>query len=167
MSKRNKNKYEIYDNLAIIVTTKGERITVDRCDLDSLKNHSWYITTRGYAATTVGGKRIYLHRLLMNPDKYQVDHINRNKLDNRRYNLRLVTNQENHFNKTENRNNTSGKAGVYHHTQCDRWCVQITVNGKTIHGGLFKEFSKAVEAREALERKYFSFNNHQSNNKKG
>lgn len=160
MSNRNKNKYEVKDDVVVIVTRKGERIIIDNDDFNLLKNHSWYTTSRGYAAASVNGVCIYMHRLLMSPEKYQVDHINRNKLDNRKKNLRIVTNQENHFNKTENRNNTSGKAGVYHHSQCDRWCAQITVNGKTIYGGLFKEFSKAVEARETLELKYFSFDKH-------
>lgn len=160
MSSRNKNEYELCGDVAVIITRKGDRILVDCDDLEYLKGYSWHITSKGYARTRVNGKGVYMHRLLMNPDKYQVDHINHIKLDNRKNNLRLVTNQENHFNKVETRSNTSGKAGVYHHSQCDRWCVQIIVNGKTIYGGLFKEFSKAVEAREELERKYFLFDKH-------
>ena len=160
MSSRNKNKYEVRCNIAVIITRKGDRILVDCDDLEYLKGYSWHITSKGYACTSVNGEKVYMHRLLMNPKDHQVDHINLNKLDNRKNNLRIVSNQQNHFNRPINRNNTSGHTGIYRHNQCDRWCVQITINGKTIHGGLFKEFSKAVEAREALEQKYFLFDKH-------
>jgi len=58
-------------------------------------------------------KKVYMHRVVNNtPDNLQTDHINHNQLDNRRINLRSVTNQQNAFNASLNKANTSGTKGV-------------------------------------------------------
>lgn len=158
--RKNTNKYEICGDVARIITAKNNIIIVDADDLENLKKYSWYVSSRGYACTRKQGKLMYLHRILMNPRNLQVDHMNRNKLDNRKCNLRVVTNQENHFNRPVNRNNKSGHTGVYFHKQCSKWCVQLRKGNRTIHGGTFDKLSLAIEARENLEVIYFTFEKH-------
>ena len=98
MSKPNTNTYKINDDVCEIHTIKGDVIYVDYYDFENskLREHCWYVTSRGYVASRINGKITYIHRLIMKPGKLQVDHINHNKLDNRRLNLRVVTNLENH-----------------------------------------------------------------------
>ena len=154
--RKNTNKYVFRNDHIEIITRKGETILIDFEDFEKCKTISWCVDSKGYAN---GGNKLIgtvrLHRFIMNPGKYHVDHINRNKLDNRRENLRLVTNQENHFNQNIPMNNSSGHIGVYFNKQCRKWCSQITVDGKTISGGLFKNIEDAIRKREELEQKYF------------
>lgn len=79
-------------------------------------------------------------------------------VDNRGYangiNTKIVTNQENHFNEGLSKNNSSGVKGVYYNKDCDKWVCQITLNGKTIYGGLFDNLEMAVSKRKSLEEKY-------------
>ena len=138
-----------------IITANGDRILVDTSNLPIVSQYSWHVTTRGYAATRINGRIVYMHRMLMCPGELQVDHINQNKLDNRRFNLRIVTNQQNHFNRPLNSNNSSGVTGVYWNRDCQKWCAQITINGKTISGGLFHDFEDAVLKRMELEEIHF------------
>lgn len=96
-----------------------------------------------------------LHRLLANAPKdrsLHVDHINGNKLDNRRENLRVVTTQKNQVNrKNLNRNNTSGIRGVAFVTAFGKWRAQITFQKKNRHLGLFRTKDEAISARRAAE----------------
>ncbi len=82
------------------------------------------------------------------------DHINRNKLDNRRINLRVVTPHESNLNRCKlQKNNRSGFSGVH----CDRgrWAAKLDIKGKRIYLGWFKEKMDAVEARKEAERRYY------------
>ena len=152
---RNKNVITIKENHAEIKTAKGEIILIDVSDVKSCKEHSWYIDDRGYPST--GGKGLKttrLHRFLIG-ETNGLHHVNRNKLDNRRCNLRLVTPQQNQFNQGLSKNNTSSVKGVYYNKKCKKWCCQITVNRKCIYSKLFESFEEAVEQRIILESKYF------------
>ena len=90
----------------------------------------------------------------------QIDHINHNPDDNRIKNLREVSNQENQKNQSVYRNNTSGHVGVYWCKIRSRWRAKITVNGKNIYLGYFKEKEDAIKARKEAEAKYKFHKNH-------
>jgi hypothetical protein len=66
-----------------------------------VEKYLWSINLAGYAQARVNGTTKLLHHLIMGKPKkpYVTDHINRNKLDNRRVNLRFVTERENALNK--------------------------------------------------------------------
>lgn len=110
-------------------------------------SHSWSLT-RGYAASKSEGKTIYLHRLIARaPDSKVVDHINRNKLDCRRSNLRVVTQRENMANLTAPcRTNNSGYRGVSHCRQTGRFKAYATIGGKQHWLGRFDTPEQAADA---------------------
>jgi HNH endonuclease/AP2 domain-containing protein len=100
-------------------------------------------------------KCIYMHREIMQaPDGIDVDHVDGNRLNNRRSNLRLATHQQNTFNKGPHRNNTSGIKGVSWHKRLKKWQVQLNVNGKRVGLGYFSEKAEAAKAYERAARKH-------------
>lgn len=125
---------------------------VDDCDFERLSQYGWYCNDKGYAARTEpkadGGYRtIRMHRdVLQAPDGMQTDHINGNRLDNRRTNLRLCINAENQRNARKRRDNTSGVKGVCWHKCSGRWQARISVDGKKRHLGLFDSRDEAAHA---------------------
>lgn len=102
----------------IILKNKNFKIVgiaiIDIDDYELCKNHKWYLDSSGYARTSIDNHKIRLHRFLLNPhDEELVDHINRNRLDCRRKNMRIVTRKENSINRGLQSNNNSGVSGVY------------------------------------------------------
>lgn len=80
----------------IPVGRRGHAATVDDCDFARLSAHKWALHTNGYAFRRCGNRSIYMHREVMDAQKgTEVDHINCDKLDNRRANLRFCTRHEN------------------------------------------------------------------------
>jgi hypothetical protein len=122
--------------MAIILTKKGEEILVDDCDYELVSKHTWCLDN-GYSSTKIKHngkwKKQLIHRLIMGvyDSKVLVDHINGNKIDNRRENLRLCTNSENLRNRGTNKNNTTGVKGLYYHKQHNLWQAEITLHGKS------------------------------------
>lgn len=117
---------------------------------------SWYFDGR-YAKATKWNKkekkydRLYLHRVIMNaPKGMDVDHINGDKLDNRRENLRICTRSDNINNKPSSRPNTSGHRGVFKEKKSSRWLAYITVRGRLVRLGTWDTFEEAVAVRKAV-----------------
>jgi hypothetical protein len=141
------------------VLTPGGGVTltlVDPADADRLAHRSWWLHPDGYAASDITsgtGKVIaYLHReILAPPPGLVVDHINGNRLDNRRANLRVATPSENNAN-SRDRPRRSGYRGVYWHRQAERWVSQISVNGRLRHLGLFDDPEEAAKAYDVAAR---------------
>lgn len=116
--------------------------------------YKFHITTHGYVRghDTVNKKDFGLARLIIKniPKGLEVDHINRNKLDNRRSNLRIVTRSQNMHNTGLSKNNTTGAKGVYR--AGSRYGAQVKIEKKTHYLGLFstlKEASNAIDQFKA------------------
>lgn len=119
--------------------TQGLFALVDEADFEMLNGYAWCpLTTKGRpdnpSATThiKGGAKMLMHRMIMAPaDGLEVDHINGNRLDNRRSNLRTCTTYQNNQNVRRKRSNTSGFKGVFrrNHGHADRWSARIWANG--------------------------------------
>jgi hypothetical protein len=111
-----------------------------------------YKGARGYLRVKVGSKHYQLHRVIFSmlkgeiPQGMQVDHIDRNKLNNRIENLRLATNQQNNYNRGARKDSLSGFKGVYWSNTKNKWYSQIRVNGKFSHLGTFEILEEAVAA---------------------
>lgn len=130
---------------------------IDTEDLELVSKYTWSIAGPGYPMTHIdGGKRVCLHEVLMGKaDKgFEWDHIDRNKLNNSRSNLRMVKPIINKQNQGMYRNNTSGAKGVYWARNRNKWMAYIRDKGKMIGLGYFVNFQDAIEARKIAEIKY-------------
>ena len=149
-------KFRIDGEMAVFTTTKGIEFIVDAEDAERIKNFSWYISHQGYAISDTPKRATLLHRVIMGAEKgYVVDHINHEILDNRKCNLRVVTQVENNMNKRLDRRNTSTVKGVSWFQANQRWSAYITVKRKKVHLGYFDTLEEAKNERLKAEEKYF------------
>lgn len=113
-----------------IVTKEGTSIAyLDECDLDLVRPYKWSINSNGYVVSNKG-KPLLMHRLIMGSDiKLTVDHINRNRVDNRRNNLRVVTRLLQAHNKTKRNDNMTGRTGVSYHKKSNSYLSHLTYKG--------------------------------------
>lgn len=146
--------YEIEAGYAVGHFENGKTVLFDIDNLPEVSKHKWFVDASGYATSCLDGKNIRMHRFLVDvPDGKVIDHINRDKLDNRRGNLRICTQKENCQNMSMKSNNKSGVTGVYYDKRAKRWRAQIYIKQKAVHVGIFDDFEDAVAARnEAVER---------------
>ena len=97
-----------------IEDVKNTYAIVDDEDYKTLSRYHWFIYIGGYTYNPDLGQ---MHRFILNatnPDLV-VDHINHDRLDNRRENLRICTQQQNQFNRSVRRDNKTGYKGVKTH----------------------------------------------------
>ena len=137
------------DTTMIEVSRKGigyvGTILVDTLYKENLSKYRWRITTDGYVAAKVDGVDTHIHRLLL-PSSSNVDHINRNTLDNRLSNLRPATKRENAGNMFRNKQNTSGYKGICFNKRNKNWIAQIKLNYKAIWLGAYQTKEEAALA---------------------
>lgn len=111
------------------------------------------VDDRGYKYVSVNGKPLRQHRvawyLMYGFLPKEIDHINRDKLDNRAVNLRACTRSTNTLNVGLRSDNTSGVKGVSFKKESGKWLVHY--KGK--HVGYYTTFEEAVEARHELDRR--------------
>lgn len=138
------------------VLRHGHVLTYDEADAALVDAHTWHAhRERGthYACTNVrklDGRRtiVKLHRLLIPAARgIEIDHVNRNGLDNRRVNLRPGTPSQNKANRPAPRNNTSGYKGVSREGR--RWIAYITVDRCRYRLGRFDDAWAAAQAYNA------------------
>lgn len=97
-----------------------------------------------------------LHSILMPKlNGFEVDHINRNKLDNTRANLRYTRKLTNNLNKGIISTNKTGVTGVRWDKRSQKWEGFLALKGKNYHR-LFETFEAAVEFRKAMETEHFA-----------
>lgn len=94
--------------------------------------------------------------MIMNPiGKLQVDHINGDRLDNRRCNLRVATYQQNSMNQHRTAISSSVYKGVSYRKDTNKFTAYITVNYKKINLGCFRSEQDAALAYDNAARVYF------------
>jgi hypothetical protein len=136
----------------------GKTILVDAGDYErTIKAGPFYLSDRGYAVRSPYKTRtVRLHRLLAGIGSYdgtnQTDHINGDKLDNRRKNLRVCTNAQNQMN-IGPRGERSYK-GIGRRSK-NRWYAAITVNGRRIRLGRFLSPEEAAKAYNTAAQTHF------------
>lgn len=133
-----------------IKLTQGKYALVDEEDFEYLNQFKWHFD--GLYGAKKSPKKIYMHRLLMNsPKGMEIDHINQNKLDNRKSNLRVVNRSLNMFNVGLRKTNTSGHKGIGWNKNKNKWHAKIMIDYKNINLGYFSNIKDAINARKNAE----------------
>lgn len=129
------------------------QVMVDDEDYNNLNQYFWSVDLHGAVSGWVGAesyRRILLHRFIMNaPDDMEVDHIDGDRLNNQKFNLRLATSSQNKCNRGPRKDNRSGYKGVSWHKQREKWTVRIMSGGKYLSLGLFTSKEDAAKAYNA------------------
>lgn len=150
------NTYTFLKDYVIGHTEENNDFYFDLKDYEVIKNYYWTINSLGYVHAKIKGTQVLFHRFILNPPEDKiVDHINHNRNDNRRKNLRIVNQKENCENRQIAKNNTSGVTGVFWSKHHNKWKAHIGSKGKRISLGYFVKFEDAVKARKEAEAKYF------------
>lgn len=137
----------------------GKLARIDDSDYEKIKNRKWYFDSHGYVAHGVyeQGKvtRYLMHRVilgLLHGNKLCVDHINGDPLDNRRENIRIVTQGQN----TQNRRKVNKRRKVGFHIRGTTfnarnklWVASAYHNGKRKYLGLHETQEEAGEIASA------------------
>lgn len=142
-----------------IKLARGMVSIVDDEDFEELSKHKWFYSN-GYAIRSITLKnkkqsKAGMHIAIMGKKEgFEIDHINGDRLDNRRENLRHVTHQQNIQNQKPSREgNSSRYKGVFWNKRDEKWRSLIKLDGKTYHLGCYKgERDAAIAYNEAAIR---------------
>lgn len=128
--------------IGISTNTKSE-FYFDKEDYERVKKYSWYEQKNGYIVHKDRDKKmILLHRYILNADSnHIVDHINHNKKDNRKFNLRLTDYQVNNLNRSKL------PKGIYKHKVSNRYYYTVDLHG---YRGSFKSYEEAEKIRNQV-----------------
>lgn len=166
-NKKNKSKTNIYSNKLSdehgdyyigITSNTNKEFYVDADDFNKIKNYCWneHITKNGYHALEArvpdSNKTIRMHYIIIGKN---IDHIDRNPLNNRKYNLRNPGYCGNAQNHSLRKDNTSGVSGVNFNNRTGYYVSRIQANGKRILLGNFNNKEDAIIARLNAEIKYY------------
>ncbi len=151
--------HRVPNNFEIIVDEKGSYVLVElnrgqwaSCDIDdwfyNLEKHRWSASKEenGYYARSQTDNRSFgMSSIILNTTEEfrEVDHVDRNPLNNRRYNLRLCTRQQNMYNTGKRKSNKSGYIGV--HFSLGKWHAQARLNGNKTYLGRFDDIIEAAK----------------------
>ena len=154
--------FEFFDNDRRIrcVLPKGKSFMFDSADLPLVCQYKWHIGAQGYPKTAANidglGRGVCLHKLLMDPEKgMQVDHIDGNRLNNCRDNLRICSHAQNMRNQKLSKRNTSGYKGVSYDRARRKWAANITAFRRCHHLGRFADPIEAALAYDKAASFYF------------
>lgn len=143
--------------ITLVPIKRKEQIHIMKIDYEDwklLQNYTWFVSAQGYVVRNTYCKLTKkegmesIHRSICKPtNKYDIDHINGDKLDNQRCNLRICTRMQNTHNKITK--------GVSLDKRRNLWRSYITVNKKTIWLGYYKTEKEAMVSRKNAEKFYF------------
>ncbi|MEC0237798.1 HNH endonuclease [Paenibacillus kribbensis] len=170
-----KNSYEIRGEVTAIFLQKRSGKTIetliDTSDLEKamtfpnrwsanlMRNTKTYYVVGDLRLEGDIRKKWLLHRVLTDaPDGLVVDHINHNTLDNRKSNLRVLTNAQNFQNMNGPYKNTkSGIRGVCWHKAARKWYASIKINGKCKYLGVYDDIEEAEAVAKEARKKLMPF----------
>lgn len=149
-----KNHYETNGEVTkIYLSNCDEFMLIDTEDFERMSQHTWHKDGEGYGGTSVNNKHVRCHNFLLGktPKGLVTDHINRNKLDNRKSNLRFCS----YFTNVHNRDRYKGKPKKFEETgiryrhglNTDTYSVELFDHGKTYYVGSYRTLEQAIAVR--------------------
>ena len=152
--------FTITGNYAVGVLRDGTEFMIDAWAISTVNAHYWIVGKGGYIVCypSIDGKKgtLFLHRLVMAADDEEIiDHINRNRLDCRSSNLRIVTAQQNSYNKCNYRRSATGYLGVTKGAGKSRYQARIGFDNRMIHLGMTSDPIEAAQLYNEAARLLF------------
>lgn len=141
--------------MKLAIGKTGYFVEIDDADANLISTHAWTLlrvkdTQYAISSPRTGSMPILMHRLIMgltSADVLEVDHRDRNGLNNKRDNLRSCSHAQNCSNRKKGSNNTSGFKGVYRHSfYKKKWYAEVQCLGKKYKS---KKFDSPEEAHKA------------------
>jgi hypothetical protein len=146
-------------NTKLIPLTQGKFAIVDEEYYKFLNQWKWHLSTQGYAKRNIRKRKenkfltVLMHRLIINTPYYmQTDHINGNRLDNRKCNLRICTHAQNQYNQNIRKNGKSIYKGV---SWQKPWVASIRIDSKKYNLGAFASEEEAAFAYNKAAIEYY------------
>jgi hypothetical protein len=154
---KDKNDYEIKDDHVEIILRNQKleeinRTEIDIDDLEKIIKYKWGLNYGGYAQTGNSKDGARMMSSIILDYNGMIDHIDRNKLNNKRKNLRKADKSLNALNCGLRTNNISGITGVSFCSRLQKWRSKITINKKQIELGYFKDKEDAIYERLKYEK---------------
>jgi hypothetical protein len=163
--RKSENIYDLSGEYGIGFDSKGLKFYFDLEDYEKIKIYKWYVSNANYVMSSFlptgskkGGKiSLFMHRIVTNclDEKLAIDHINHDRTDNRKENLRIVNYSQNGQNKYNKVDTSSGRRGVSWSKTAKKWDCYISIEGKRIKLGYYDSLDEAIKIREDAEIKYF------------
>lgn len=127
---------------------KNKKALVDQEDFPVISRHKWILNNHGYAMCKMHSGQVHMHRIILPSIKGKViGHINFNKLDNRKSNLRYLSNSENLNHNLKRKNKSTGIRKLFN----GKWNARISLNKNGMHteisAGCFLTKKEAINAR--------------------
>lgn len=157
---KKQNEFYIDGDIVFVKLVDSEKTMMVDLDIwnDWANGYRWRESKQGYAYTVTRREGRFFFHVRAFPgcpvDKMR-DHIDGNRLNNTRNNIRFVTASQNMHNRGLSSNNTSGCNGVYFHKNTGKWASEIKVGNKKIHFGLFATKDEAINTRKQAEIDYY------------
>ena len=138
------NEYVFQGDYVVGKTSNtGKEFYVDREDFERIKNLCWHETRNGYIANKTGKDLVLLHRFIMQPpNDLVVDHMNHNRTDNRKSNLRICSIAQNSLNRKIQ------PIGIQADVRGKHTYYKVNIHNK--YRGCFKTYEEAKEVRDKV-----------------
>jgi hypothetical protein len=129
---------------------------IDIEDIPKVKDYCWRRLGKYYPTAKINGKNKYLHRIIMPNDNKDLvtDHINRNPLDNRKCNLRIVNQSVNCTNRSLSSKNKTGYKNIWFSKERNRYIVIFSQNYKKHYVGSYRDLETAVQKLEEYKKEH-------------
>ena len=152
------NKYDLSGDYGIGWASNNDiQFYFDLKDYELIKDYCWCVCepVKGYVRieTKINGKGVNIAQFLTGVK--DIDHIDRNPMNNQRSNLRNATRSQQGMNRNKQSNNTSGFIGVYLNKRSNKWFSAIKIQGHTKYLGSFIDKKDAIIKRLQAEIEYF------------
>lgn len=152
------NEYVIFPDHAEIILKNKQckevgRAKIDLEDVDKCRKYKWHIRhsrNTDYVVTSLkGNQKIHLHQYVLNYYGDQdIDHLNRDGLDNQKINLQIKSHADNL------RNQSNERKGIIL-TPSGKYASRIMIDYRSIHLGTFETYDQALDARIKAEQNLF------------